>query len=92
MTLSDRRDDIPGFRRLPSELPDPIQATWSSALRELEESSSSVEGKERYQFCCGYLQALQDSGVIDPRVCRLLEDMIQELWADTLNELNQRGI
>lgn len=77
---------------LPSGLPDSIYATWLSALREIKDSSSSAIGRERYQFCCGYIQALQDSGLLDLRVCRQLNSQVQELWVDTLTSLNRRGI
>lgn len=79
MPVTENYDDRQDIQGLPAGLPDSIYATWLSALREIKDSPSNALGKERYQFCCGYVQALQDSSALDDCLCRLLNSQLQDL-------------
>lgn len=75
---------------LPVGLPDFVYATWVAAVGELRNSQNYVQGDKNFQFCCGYIQALQDALVLDERVCRLLKSYLQETWVELLSVLNPR--
>lgn len=76
---------------LPIGLPDYVYATWVSARKELLGSSGIEQGERRYQFCCGYLQALQDSKTLDERIYRFLNNELMNVWVDARNDLIKRG-
>lgn len=76
---------------LPLGLPDHIYASWRGALGELRSSSTTAIGRERYQFCCGYLQALTDSQLVEAYVYAFLNAEIQEIWVETSTALAKRG-
>lgn len=92
MSFTENYDDMFDLYGLPNGLPDAVYATWLGALAELKSSTSSVVGQKRYQFCCGYTQALEDSGILEPRLCRFLNVQVQALWVDILNELGAKGL
>lgn len=77
---------------LPLGLPDHIYGSWHGALREMRSSSSTAIGRDRHQFCCGYLQALQDSQMIEPHLCRFLNAEVQAMWVETSASLAERGL
>lgn len=77
---------------LPLGLPDHIYASWRGALREVRSSSTTAIGRDRYQFCCGYLQALTDSQLVEAHVCTFLNAEILEIWVETSAALAERGI
>ena len=86
------REKMVDAQGLPLGLSDHVYASWRAALREVHDSPCSVSGKQRYQFCCGYLQALEDTGAIEGQLCRYLRVQVNEIWVDALVALNQRGL
>ena len=92
MSFTESYDDMLDLYGLPQGLPDAIYATWLGVLAELKNSTSTIVGQKRYQFCCGYAQALEDSGLLEPRLCRILNAEVQALSVDILNDLSARGL
>ncbi|WPP02364.1 hypothetical protein SFA35_25565 (plasmid) [Pseudomonas sp. HR96] len=65
---------------LPSGLPDAVYASWVASVLALRDSPSFAASEQHYQFCIGYVQALQDAQVIDPRLCRFMLLQLQHIW------------
>jgi hypothetical protein len=56
-----------------------VFASWVAALDELRRALGAAQFNERYQFCCGYLQALIDSRSMEPHQCGLLRAGLLEV-------------
>lgn len=65
-------------------------ATWRSALAELRKSPSFKIGVQRYQFCCGFLQALDESDTLAPHISAFFSQHLHGLWTATLHTLHER--
>lgn len=73
------------FKRLPNQ----AHVAWFCALTELKDSPCRASGEQRYRFCCGYTQALQDSGVLDRHLSCFMSAQADQVWADTLATLKE---
>jgi len=71
---------------LPLGLPDDIYASWVGAMSELRRALKTEHVNDRYQFCCGYLQALADSRLIEPRHYGMLRAELLEIWITATDE------
>lgn len=67
---------------LPKGLPDQAYITWIQALRDLSNSHTLVHLENSYQFCRGFVQALQDTQVAEPHVYLRLEAQLNEVWLE----------
>lgn len=76
---------------IPNGLNERIYVAWRGALREMCNSPTQPVGEQRYQFCCGYLQALEESQCVGEHVCRFLNGELQTYWVETLTALRNRG-
>lgn len=65
---------------LPPGLPDHVYASWSFALTSLTQSKRWIDADKAYQYCLGYIHALQDSHAMDERLCRFLLTRVHEIW------------
>ncbi|MBF7144956.1 MULTISPECIES: hypothetical protein [Pseudomonas] len=74
---------------LPVGLPDHVYASWLSARKELRSSTDLHLGELRYQFCCGYVRALIDAGVIDDHYGSIVSSHLREIWLGLMNHLSQ---
>lgn len=75
---------------LPVGLPDPVYASWLAARKNLKESPDLVVGEHRFQFCLGYVQALEDTQMVDERICRFLQEQLHEIWRTFLDKDSSR--
>ncbi|MBD8605205.1 hypothetical protein IFT80_21455 [Pseudomonas sp. CFBP 8771] len=74
-----------GHTDLPVGLPDHVYATWLAVRRQLRTSKDLASGELRYQFCCGYVQALIDAQVIDDLYGSRINADLREIWPELLN-------
>ncbi|WPP02457.1 hypothetical protein SFA35_25150 (plasmid) [Pseudomonas sp. HR96] len=72
---------------LPVELPDFVYATWVACVDELRTSKKLTQAEQLYQFCYGYVQALDDARVIDERYSCFLKVFLQDTWVELLDIL-----
>ena len=71
-------------------IPDHVHASWAAALVALKDSRDFSQGEPRFQFCCGYLQALPDSRSLDDYFGRILMVELQKILIEHLNRFNLR--
>lgn len=79
--------DLRGPFILPHGLPDQAAITWGIALQDLCNSQTLHELEEHYRYCCGFVQALQDTQAVVPTVYMYLLVQVQELWIDKAGAL-----
>lgn len=71
---------------LPVDLPEPVYSSWLAARRDFRDSKDLVRGAQRYDFCLGYVQALEDAQIVDERICRFLKEQLREIWFAMLDK------
>jgi hypothetical protein len=76
---------------LPRGLSEQAYATWRLALRDLCSSQTEVQVEHGFQFCRGFIQALQDVQAVEPEVYLLLEAQVHGLWIERISALQARG-
>jgi 4-alpha-glucanotransferase len=76
---------------LPQGLTDQAYATWIQALRDLCNSHSLAHLEHSYQFYRGFVQALQDTQVVEPQVYLRLEAPLNEAWLERMALFQARG-
>lgn len=84
-------NDVLDAYELFKRLPDKAHVAWFCALTELKDSRCRASGERRYRFCCGYAQALQDSGVLDGHLSRFMLAQADQVWADTMATLKEES-
>jgi hypothetical protein len=75
---------------LPVGLPEHVYATWLAARRNLCNSKNLEQSELRFEFCCGYVQALTDGQVIDGRYGVIMRTHLREIWFGLLNHFTER--
>jgi len=76
---------------LPPGLTDQAYATWIQSLRDLYNSCTLVHLEQSYQFCRGFVQALQDMQAVEPGVYLRLEARLSEAWLERAALFQGRG-
>ena len=71
---------------LPVGLPEPVYSTWLAARKDFRDSKDLVLAAQRYEFCLGYVQALEDTQIVDERICGFLKEQLREIWAAALDK------
>lgn len=95
LVMPKRKDPLPppfDHTGLPVGLPDFVYATWLAARNDLHHSPNVEVGERRFQFSCGYLQALQDTQLVDERLCRFLSEELLKMWVEAREALTRRGL
>lgn len=77
---------------LPKGLSENAYITWRLALRDLYSSQTVIEVENVYQFCRGFVQALQDTQVVQSGVCLFLESQVREIWIDRVTALQNQAL
>lgn len=72
---------------LPVGLPETVYSSWIAARRDFRDSKDLVLAAQRYEFCLGYVQALEDTQIVDERICGFLKEQLREIWAVVLDKL-----
>ena len=62
------------------DFPDLCLATWTAALRELEQSADGEEAGRRFQFSSGYLQALVEGNLISAVTHATMRQQLLSVW------------
>lgn len=75
---------------LPHGLPEQAYVTWRIAVRDLLNSQTINQVEHSYQFCRGFVQALQDTQAIERKVYLFLEAHVREVWVDRVTSLQNR--
>ncbi|WPP02431.1 hypothetical protein SFA35_25925 (plasmid) [Pseudomonas sp. HR96] len=70
---------------LPRGLTEQAYATWRMALRELYRSQNEIQIEHGFQFCRGFVQALQDMQAVEPEVYLFLEAQVRGLWIERIS-------
>jgi hypothetical protein len=76
---------------LPRGLSEQAYATWRVALRDLYSSQTEVQVEYGYQFCRGFIQALQDMQAVEPDVYLFIEAQVHGVWIERISALKARG-
>ncbi|WPP02514.1 hypothetical protein SFA35_25490 (plasmid) [Pseudomonas sp. HR96] len=76
---------------LPRGLSEQAYATWRMALRDLYRSQTEIQVEHAFQFCRGFVQALQDMQVVEPEVCLFLEAQVRGIWIERVSAFQARG-
>ena len=72
---------------LPRGLSEQAYVTWRLALRDLCSSQTEVQVEHCFQFCRGFIQALQDMQAVEPEVYLFLEAQVRGLWIERISAL-----
>lgn len=75
----------------PKGLPENAYVTWRLALRDLYSSQTVIEVEHVYQFCRGFVQALQDTQAVQSGVCLFLETQMREIWIDRVKAIRDQA-
>lgn len=67
---------------LPRGLSEQVYATWRMALRDLYRSQTEAQVEHAFQFCRGFVQALQDIQAVEPGACLFLEAQMRGSWIE----------
>lgn len=76
---------------LPSNLPERVYTTWIGALTELHTTESARHAAERYQFLCGFAQALTDSGFVADGDYAAMRERLMQAWVSAVNRVDQNS-
>lgn len=76
---------------LPRGLSEQAYATWRMALRDFHTSQTEVQVEHSFQFCRGFVQALQDMQAVEPEVYLFLEAQVRGIWIERISALQARG-
>ncbi|RJX81246.1 hypothetical protein [Pseudomonas sp. LS-2] len=74
---------------LPIGLPDNVYATWVAVLADIQSTGDARHAAERYQFLCGFAQALVDAHMVNETGYADMRTKLLATWADTVNRVAQ---
>ena len=74
---------------LPPGLPHRVYATWTAALSEIHATDNARHAAERYQFLCGFGQALTDLGIVAEGDYAEMRAKLMEAWVSAVNRVDQ---
>ncbi|SEJ49044.1 hypothetical protein SAMN03159495_3416 [Pseudomonas sp. NFR16] len=74
---------------LPIGLPDQVYATWVSSMSDILTTDNARHAAERYQFLCGFSQALIDAKILDDADYASMREKLLEAWTKTVNRVDQ---
>lgn len=76
---------------LPAGFSDQAYATWQQAVRDLQNSQTLMQVEHSFQFCLGFVKALQDTQAVAPEVYLFLETQVREIWLERVSVLQSRS-
>lgn len=74
---------------LPVGLPENVYATWVSSMSDILTTDNARHAAERYQFLCGFSQALIDAKILDDADYASMREKMLEAWTESVNRLDQ---
>lgn len=74
---------------LPIGLPAKVYATWVAVLADIQSTGDARHAAERYQFLCGFAQALVDAHVVSETGYADMRTKLLATWANTVNRVEQ---
>lgn len=74
---------------LPIGLPPNVYATWVAVLTDIQSTCDARHAAERYQFLCGFAQALVDAHLVNETGYADMRTKLLATWANTVNRVEQ---
>jgi len=76
---------------IPEGLSEQMYAACCRALREMNDSHTLSDLENRYQFCCGFMYALQEAQLVPAQVYLPLEAKMNKIWIERVTAIQSQA-